>query len=76
VPAEAAALPESFPAVGFSDHWSFWQEGYRAVMVTDTAMFRYPYYHDPGDLPDKLDFGRLARVVEGLKDALSAVAAE
>jgi hypothetical protein len=53
--------------VGWSDHWAFWQEGYPGVMVTDTAVFRYPYYHDPEDTPDKLDFTRIARVVAGLE---------
>jgi hypothetical protein len=66
-PSEGGAPPEAIPGVGFSDHWSFWQEGYPALMVTDTAMFRYPYYHDVDDTPDKIDFERMARVVRGLK---------
>jgi len=65
-PSEGGALPAVIPGVGWSDHWSFWQFGYRAVMVTDTAPFRYPHYHEKSDTPDKLDFDRLARVVEGL----------
>jgi hypothetical protein len=39
----------------WSDHWSFWQCGYPAIMMTDTALFRYPYYDHSGDTPDKLD---------------------
>jgi hypothetical protein len=35
-------------------------------MVTDTAPFRYPHYHQPTDTPDKIDYERTARVVEGL----------
>jgi hypothetical protein len=66
-PCEGAALPAALPGVGFSDQWSFWQEGYSAVMVTDTAMFRYPYYHDAEDTIDKVDFARTARVVRGLE---------
>ncbi|WP_201750338.1 M28 family peptidase [Tautonia marina] len=65
-PSEGTALPGGLPGVGWSDHWSFWQEGYPAVMVTDTAPFRYPQYHTPEDTPDKLDFDRMARVVAGL----------
>lgn len=65
-PSEGAALPDSLPGVGWSDHWAFWQQGYPALMVTDTAPFRYPHYHEPEDTPDKLDYPRLARVVEGL----------
>jgi len=55
------------PGVGFSDQWSFWQAGYSAVMVTDTAMFRYPHYHEPDDTVEKIDFDRTARVVRGLE---------
>jgi Zn-dependent M28 family amino/carboxypeptidase len=65
-PSEGAALPSHIPGVGWSDHESFWLEGYSAVMVTDTAPFRYPHYHKSTDTPDKCDFARLARVVEGL----------
>jgi len=66
-PSEGAALPSQIPGVGWSDHWSFWQQGYQAVMVTDTAPFRYPYYHTTGDTPDKVDYECLARVVVGLE---------
>jgi hypothetical protein len=52
--------------IHWSDHWSFWQEGYAAVMVTDTALFRYPHYHASTDTPDRIDYERLARVVAGL----------
>jgi hypothetical protein len=65
-PSEGGALPGFLPGVGWSDHWSFWQEGYPAIMVTDTAPFRYPHYHTMQDTPDKLDYERCARVVGGL----------
>jgi hypothetical protein len=65
-PSEGGAPPDLIPGVGFSDHWSFWQEGYPGVMATDTAMYRYPYYHKRADTPDKIDFDRMARVVRGL----------
>jgi len=61
-----AATLNAFPGVGWSDHWSFWQEGYPAVMVTATATFRNPHYHEQRDLPDVVDVERLARVVHGL----------
>jgi len=70
-PSEGAAVPEAIPGVGFSDHWSFRQEGYPALMVTDTAMFRYPYYHEPDDTIDKVDFDRMARVVRGLEKVVA-----
>jgi Zn-dependent M28 family amino/carboxypeptidase len=65
-PSEGAAVPEIVPRIRDSDHASFWHEGYPALMVTDTANFRYPYYHTPEDTIDKLDFDRMARVVRGL----------
>lgn len=66
-PSEKAAFPPQLPGVGWSDQWSFWQEGFLGVMVTDTAPFRYPHYHTSEDTPDKLDYGRMARVVSGLE---------
>lgn len=67
IPSEAACLPGVVQGVGWSDHWSFWQEGYAGIMVTDTAPFRYPHYHLATDTPDKIDFESLAKVVEGLE---------
>lgn len=75
-PCEGAALPEALPGVGFSDHWSFWQEGYPAAMVTDTAMFRYPHYHAAADTADQIDYDRLARVVRGLEKVVAELGAE
>ncbi len=65
-PSEGAALPNALPGVGWSDHWAFWQQGYQAVMITDTATFRYPHYHTLDDTIDKIDFEKLARVVSGV----------
>jgi hypothetical protein len=74
IASEGAALPEALPGVGWSDHWAFWQYGYPAVMVTDTALFRDPNYHRLSDTIDKLDFERLARVVVGLEATLLELA--
>ena len=60
-------MPGFITGVDWSDQWSFWHEGYPALMVTDTAPFRYPHYHQATDTPDKLAYDRLARVVAGLK---------
>ncbi len=65
-PSQGAAPPGSIQGIGWSDHWSFWQEGWPAFMVTDTAPFRYPHYHQTNDTPDKIDYERTARVVMGL----------
>jgi Zn-dependent M28 family amino/carboxypeptidase len=74
VPLQAAAMPAGLPGAGWSDHWSFWQAGYPGLMVTDTAPWRYPWYHTPQDTPDKIDFDKLADVVNGLEAALGAIA--
>jgi len=75
-PSEGAALPSWIPGVGWSDHSSFWSEGYPAVMVTDTAPFRYAHYHTAQDTPDKVDFDRCARVVVGLRKVVEELAGE
>jgi len=74
-PSEGAALPAYVPGVFWSDHWAFWREGYRAVMVTDTAPFRYRAYHTAHDTPDRLDYERMAMVVLGLAEVVRDLAA-
>lgn len=69
-PSEGTAAPESIPGIGWSDQWSFWQEGYPGIMITDTAPFRNRNYHRPTDTPDTLDYERTARVVRGLKNVV------
>lgn len=70
-PSEFACLPSQMEGVGWSDHWSFWQEGYAGIMVTDTAPFRYPHYHLATDTPDKLYYKSLEKVVEGLEQVIT-----
>lgn len=65
-PAEGLVAPEWLPGVDWSDHWSFWRSGYPAIMITDTAPFRYYHYHTQHDTPDKVDYGALSRVLPGL----------
>jgi Zn-dependent M28 family amino/carboxypeptidase len=69
-PCEKVAVPESIRGVAFSDHAAFWKFGYPAIMVTDTAFYRYPHYHTQEDTPDKVDYDRLARVVFGIAAAV------
>ena len=73
-PSEGIAAPGWMGGIHWSDHWSFWQEGYPALMVTDTALFRYPHYHAGSDTPDKIDYPRLARVVAGLAQVTADLA--
>lgn len=76
IASEGAAMPATLPGIGWSDHWSFWQHGYSAVMVTDTAVFRDPNYHQESDIVDNIDFDKLARVVGGLKLTITALATD
>ena len=73
-PCEASVAPGWLPGVGWSDHWAFWQQGYPAIMVTDTALFRYAHYHMPHDTPDKIDYERTAQVVAGLARVVEELA--
>lgn len=68
-PSEGAALPSSIQGNIWSDRWSFWQQGYQALMITDTAPFR-----DPNDSTaatvDRIDFEKLARVTTGISQVI------
>ena len=75
-PAEHIATFRWVPGVAWSDHLCFWRHGYRALMVTDTAFYRYPYYHSAKDTPEKVAFPQLARVTEGLFHALARLSEE
>jgi hypothetical protein len=66
--------PAWIPGIDFSDHRSYWAQGYPAVMVTDTAFYRNDRYHTPRDTPDTLDYRRMADVVRGVHRAVLALA--
>jgi Zn-dependent M28 family amino/carboxypeptidase len=70
LPVLSLNAPPVVLGIDFSDHWSFYQFGYKALMVTDTAFYRNPHYHAPTDLPQTLDYIRMTKVVEGLKKAI------
>jgi Zn-dependent M28 family amino/carboxypeptidase len=65
-PLEHVATFRWVPGVAWSDHLSFWRCGYRALMATDTAFYRYRYYHTPEDTPDKVAYLPLGRATAGL----------
>ena len=73
IPSEGAALPSFISGVAWSDQWSFWQ-CYPAIMITDTAPFRYPHYHESTDTPDKLEYDRFALVVSALEKTIAELA--
>lgn len=72
LPLSTLNAPAFVVGIDFSDHWSFGKFGYPALMVTDTSFYRNPHYHTPADLPDTLDYERLAKVVAGLQGAVEA----
>ncbi len=65
-PVEILAAPAKLSGIDFSDHLSFWRVGYPGIMVTDTALYRYPHYHTSKDTSEKLNYDHLARVTTGL----------
>ena len=73
-PSEGVAAPGWITGVGWSDHASFWQAGYPAIMITDTAFFRYQHYHEATDTPEKLDYKGLTRVTRGLVEVAAELA--
>jgi Zn-dependent M28 family amino/carboxypeptidase len=79
LPAISLTVPFSgwlMPAIRLSDHASFWDNGYRAVMITDTAFFRNPHYHLPSDTADTLDYDFMTELVRSLILFFEAAGAE
>jgi hypothetical protein len=74
LPVHSINAPRWVPGVDFSDHASYWEAGYPAVMVTDTAFYRNPYYHTARDTPGTLDYARMAMVVQGIHAAVLRLA--
>ncbi len=72
-PVESCATFANVPGIDWSDHGSFWHEGYRGFMVTDTAPYRYRHYHETSDTPDKVDYAALARVTRGVAGAIASL---
>lgn len=66
--------PAMIPGIDYSDHRNYWEYGYTAIMVTDTAYFRNPHYHTLEDSAETLDYGRMAKVVQGLYAAVMKLA--
>jgi Zn-dependent M28 family amino/carboxypeptidase len=73
-PLQTAAAFRFIPGVSWSDHWSFWRQGYRAMMITDTAPYRYPHYHAATDTPDKLVYPEFSQATLGLCAAFIDIA--
>ncbi len=74
LPLCARALPSFVPEIWLSDHRGFWEQGYPAIMLTDTSFLRNPNYHLPSDLPDTLDYSAMAEVTHGTCAAIRTLA--
>jgi len=74
VPLVVPGNGEKLPDTRRSDHTSFWEHGFTAVMLTDTANFRNPHYHRPTDTLDTLNLDFIASVAEGVMAALIELA--
>ena len=61
-------------SIRLSDNSSFWDQGYPALMLTDTSFLRNPHYHMPSDLPDTLDYDRMAQATLGVAGAVAHLA--
>ncbi len=76
LPVKSINAPAWIPGIDFSDHLNFWRHGYPAVMLTDTAFYRNDAYHSIRDTPDTLDYDRMAQVIDGVFNAVVALAAK
>ena len=70
IPVYSINAPTVLPGVDFSDHRNFWHFGYNAVMITDTAFYRNPYYHSRGDTMATLNFEKMYQVIKGVAYAV------
>lgn len=78
LPVEAIAIPgrgNVVPESRLSDHAPFWDAGYPALLVTDTAFFRNPHYHQPTDTVETLDVPFLTKVTQGMLATIEQLAA-
>lgn len=73
VPVVSNVVGDDHALAGESDQWAFWKLGFPALLVTDVAAYRYPSHQQKTDLPDKLDYERMARVVTALKTTVAAL---
>ncbi len=72
-PVESLNSISVIPGVDFSDHRNFWKFGYPAFMITDTAFYRNPNYHELGDTASTLNYDLMAELVLGIYKALKTL---
>lgn len=76
LPLFSIILPEKVHEIRRSDNSSYWDQGYPALMLTDTSFLRNPHYHRPSDLPETLDYGRMTLVARGVAAAINRLASD
>ncbi len=74
LPVRSLNGPRWIPGMDFSDHYPYWDQGFTAVMITDTAFYRNTDYHTANDTADRLDYARMAQVVQGVHAAVTRLA--
>ncbi len=74
LPVKSISGPASIPGIDFSDHRNYWEMGFPALMITDTAFYRNRAYHTPEDTADRLDYEKMAQVVVGVYEAIRRMA--
>jgi Zn-dependent M28 family amino/carboxypeptidase len=74
LPVYSINAPSQVEGIDYSDHFNYWRNGYPAVMITDTAFNRNKAYHTAADAAERLDYMRMAMVVQGLHSAVLAAA--
>jgi Zn-dependent M28 family amino/carboxypeptidase len=74
LPVYSINAPTIVPGVDFSDQLNYWHAGYSAVMISDSAFYRNHNYHTAQDTPERLDYKRMAMVVEGVYAAVTDLA--
>jgi hypothetical protein len=72
LPVETVFLPSVASVLFLGDHLNFWYAGEKAVFITDTAYFRFPYYHQFEDNPEKLDYEKMAELTRAVTSVLRA----
>ncbi|EOV95544.1 aminopeptidase [Escherichia sp. KTE96] len=66
LPVYSINAPGFIPGIDFSDHLNYWQQDIPAVMITDTAFYRNKQYHQSGDTADRLNYQKMAQVIDGV----------
>lgn len=71
-PLVASVLPGPFSSLALSDQLNFWELGFPALMISDTAFYRNPNYHESSDLPETLDYEKMAEAARAIAAAVDS----